>query len=195
MKYRGHWLNDVTYNVGDVFLNEEDGIVYHMIKECSAGTNPKDSRYFQRLNQNAADMIIMTADMFSELLDDAAAAKSAETAISALIAPEYTKTTYSKGALRTHSGKLYKAKQNIGTAENWTASHWEETTVFAELSAILTSIGTLNTNVTALQGVVFDDKTLVLASSTESSTKKWAVTVDDSDGLQVDEIVAEGGDT
>ena len=37
-------------------------------------------------------------------------------------------------------------------------------------------------------GVSPDDKTLVLASSTASSTKKFAITVDDSGELSVDEI-------
>lgn len=194
MKFKGSWANDVVYNVGEVVLYT-DGVPYHLQKPCKAGISPMDTMYWERLNQNAAEVIVMTAELFSDLQTAVANAQAKETAISALIAPEYTKTTFAKGTLVTHDGKLYKAKNAIGTAENWTASHWDQTTVFAELSAILTSIGTLNTSVTALQGVVFDEKTLVLESSTESSTKKWAVTVDDSDGLQVEEIVAEGGDT
>lgn len=47
----------------------------------------------------------------------------------AWIAPEYTKTTYAKNQLVMHEGKLYYAKAAIGTAENWTASHWQETTI------------------------------------------------------------------
>lgn len=47
-------------------------------------------------------------------------------------------------------------------------------------------------DIAALQGVVFDDKTLVLASSTEDSDKKWAITVDDTDGIEVNEVVEEG---
>ena len=190
MKFKGAWESGTAYDVGAF----EDGFVYHKQKPCAAGIKPIETLFWGKLNEVSSEVVNMVADVFADLQTAVSTAQSNETKISAMIAPEYTKTTYSKGALRTYSGKLYKAKQNIGTAENWTASHWEETTVFAELSAILTSIGTLNTNVTALQGVVFDDKTLVLASSTESSTKKWAVTVDDSDGLQVDEVVAEGGD-
>ena len=45
--------------------------------------------------------------------------------------------------------------------------------------------------------ILFDKKTIVLESSTESSTTKYAVTVDDEDGLAATAIVeeAEGGDT
>ena len=194
MKFKGAWASGTLYDVGDV-VTYEDGFVYHKQKACAAGIKPIDTLFWGKLNQVSAEVVNMISDLFSDLQTAVAAVQTNETKISAMIAPEYTKTTYSKDALRTHSGKLYKAKQNIGTAENWTASHWEETTVFAELSSILTSIGTINTSLTAVEGVVFDDKTLVLASSTASSTKKWAVTVDDTEGLEVNEIVSEGGDT
>ena len=39
--------------------------------------------------------------------------------------------------------------------------------------------------------VILDAKTLVLASSTESSTKTYAITVDDEDGLEATEIEEE----
>ena len=48
----------------------------------------------------------------------------------AWIAPEYSKTaTYAKNQMVMHEGKLYYAKAAIGTAENWTAAHWQETTI------------------------------------------------------------------
>lgn len=51
------------------------------------------------------------------------------------IAPEYDKTkTYLKDALVIYDGKLYAAKANIGTAEAWTAAHWEERTVAAAIA-------------------------------------------------------------
>ena len=52
----------------------------------------------------------------------------------AWIAPEYTKTTYAKNQLVMHEGKLYYAKAAIGTAENWTAAHWQETTIAAVMN-------------------------------------------------------------
>ena len=36
--------------------------------------------------------------------------------------------------------------------------------------------------------VIFDEKTLILSSSTESSDKKWAITVDDTDGVEATEV-------
>ena len=45
-----------------------------------------------------------------------------------------------------------------------------------------------------IDGLNPDAKTLVLASSTASSTKKFAITVDDSGELSATEIVAEGGE-
>lgn len=51
------------------------------------------------------------------------------------IAPEYDKTaTYLKDALVIYDGKLYAAKANIGTAEAWTAAHWEERTLAAAIA-------------------------------------------------------------
>lgn len=52
----------------------------------------------------------------------------------AWIAPEYSKKTYAKNELTMHEGKLYYAKSAIGTAENWTASHWQETTLAGVLN-------------------------------------------------------------
>lgn len=51
---------------------------------------------------------------------------------SAIIAPAYSKKTYSANSVVTHNGKLYTNSAAIETAEDWTAAHWTETTV-AEL--------------------------------------------------------------
>lgn len=40
------------------------------------------------------------------------------------IAPEYTESTYGKGAYVWHDGDLYQSKVAIATPEEWTASHW-----------------------------------------------------------------------
>ena len=47
----------------------------------------------------------------------------------------------------------------------------------------------------AVNGVIFDSKTLILDSSTEASTKKYAITVDDEDGLAATEIEEEDGES
>ena len=51
------------------------------------------------------------------------------------LAPEYDKTaTYAKDALVIYEGELYAAKQNIGTAEAWTAANWEKRTIAAAIA-------------------------------------------------------------
>ena len=53
-----------------------------------------------------------------------------------LIAAAYDSTaTYSENDYCTHEGGLYKANQDISTAEAWTAAHWTQTTVMAEIIA------------------------------------------------------------
>lgn len=66
---------------------------------------------------------------------DIAALNTALTKVSALIAPPYSKKNWAEGDLVTYNGKLYKAKADI-TSENWTAAHWDVTTVAAELVAL-----------------------------------------------------------
>lgn len=45
-----------------------------------------------------------------------------------------------------------------------------------------------------VNAMLFDEKTIVLASSTESSDKRYAVTVDDEEGLAATEIEEEGSE-
>lgn len=57
--------------------------------------------------------------------------------IQKMIAAEYTKKTYAANDIVRHSGKLYYAKEEIDPADNsWTASHWQETTLGAEIMAL-----------------------------------------------------------
>lgn len=57
-------------------------------------------------------------------------------------AAEYSQTqTYVPGAYCTRDGKLYRCTTAITTAETWTAGHWTETTVSAELVSIYTALG------------------------------------------------------
>ena len=54
-----------------------------------------------------------------------------------IIAPDYSELIFpvSAGELCTHDLKLYRAKQDIPTSENWTESHWDERTIEEELAA------------------------------------------------------------
>ena len=52
-----------------------------------------------------------------------------------IVADDYSaQKTYLKDDYCIYNCKLYKAKQNIATAEAWNAAHWDETTVAAELT-------------------------------------------------------------
>ena len=46
----------------------------------------------------------------------------------------------------------------------------------------------LNSIAGIVNTMLFDEKTIILASSTEDSDKRYAITVDDSDGLEATEI-------
>ena len=70
------------------------------------------------------------ADILTDIVNLADGGASLET----VFAPAYSKKTYTKGDLVMHEDRLYSAKANIGTAEDWTAAHWDETTVAAQLA-------------------------------------------------------------
>ena len=90
-----------------------------------------DACIAQQGNQSGLDGL---DEILNELID--AAFDSGAASVSAMIAPAYSAaSTYAKDALVTHEGKLYKAKDAIGTAEAWTAAHWDETTLAAVISA------------------------------------------------------------
>lgn len=58
----------------------------------------------------------------------------------AAAAPYSTSQTYALGAYCTREGNLYRCTTAITTAEAWTADHWTETTVGAELVAIYAAL-------------------------------------------------------
>lgn len=136
MNYRGAYNPGVSYRVGDVVVFT-DGIPYCLQNPASAGTTCHDVRYWGILPRPVADIVIMMHNMLTGLEADAAASSAAETAISAMIAPEYTKKTYNEGEVVTHGGKLYAAKADIDPADaSWTAAHWEQTSVAALIAAV-----------------------------------------------------------
>ena len=52
------------------------------------------------------------------------------------IAPDYIDLTFPvvEGEMCFHNGSLYKANQDISTSEDWTAAHWDETTIEYEVA-------------------------------------------------------------
>lgn len=53
-------------------------------------------------------------------------------------------STYTQGKLCIQNDALWKAKQNIDAPEPWTESHWESTTLAAELSSLNSSPEVIN---------------------------------------------------
>ena len=68
-------------------------------------------------------------------------------AVRTLTAPAYADLTFpvSAGSYCVHGGKLYKAKDDIASSEDWTAAHWDETDAGAELVSIKNSIDEIQT--------------------------------------------------
>ena len=135
MNYKGSYSGGTSYSVDDVAVYT-DGVAYRLFKAAASGTACHDVRYWERVEQPLQEAVTLFHSMLTSINSSISSAQTANTKLSAMIAPEYTKTTYSEGDIRTHSGKLYKAKQDIETAENWTAAHWEETTVGGELTSL-----------------------------------------------------------
>ena len=134
MTYKGAYAGETSYSVGDIVVYQ--GAAYELFAAAAAGTTPHDTHKWQRIIQPMQDVVMMFHNMITTINTTVASQGTAESNLSKMIAPEYTKTTYAEHALVTKSGKLYYAKAAIEEAENWTAAHWQETTVGAEITAL-----------------------------------------------------------
>ena len=78
---------------------------------------------------------VVSAAKLNNIEDGVEANSEAATNLFGLIADEYDATaTYSAGDYCIYDGKLYKAADDISTAEEWTADHWTATTIMAEIA-------------------------------------------------------------
>ena len=164
MTLKGEWNSDTTYAVGDA-ARYPNGIFYQLVRPASAGTPCADALYWNILPSPLQECAKMIMDIAAALKAEIESGIASDLA---MIAPEYTKTTYSKGDIRTHEGKLYKAKDNIGTAEDWTSSHWDEITVGGQIVALDSAVATIPTNI--------DEDSISL----KTATSEYVITVDDS---------------
>lgn len=162
MNYKGTYSGYTTYSVGDVVVYT-DNVAYVMTQEATAGTTPHDVRRWSRVIQPIQEVIMM----FYETLSEIAREKAEIDAVKAEIAPAYSKTTYSKGDIVSYSGKLYEAKADIDTAEDWTAAHWQEITIGATLTALNAAAATIPDNI--------NDEAITLSTDTAD----YLITVDD----------------
>ena len=173
MNYKGAWDSGTDYSAGDVVVFT-DNVAYVAVNDPPAGTTPHDTHFWNRVDQPIQEVIVM----FYETLSEIASVKDE-------IAPAYSKTTYSKGDIVSHSGKLYEAKADIGTAEDWTAAHWQEITIGATLTALNAAAATIPDNI--------NDEAITLSTATAD----YLITVDDSGEtpeLDVTAIEEEEGD-
>jgi len=122
MTYKGSFLDSALYSVGDVVVYT-DGIPYFLQNPAAVGTSCHDTRYWQPVNEELRDTVILFHSMLTGLQ-----------------------------------------------------------------SQIDNIAGVVNT-------MLFDEKTIILKSSTEDSDKVYAITVDDEDGLEATEIEEEGGES
>ena len=135
MNYKGAYAAGTAYSVGDIVVYQ--GAAYEKFKESAAGVTPHDTHIWQRIIQPMQDVVMMFHNMITTINATASSQATTEANISKMIAPEYSKKTYSAHELVTKDGKLYYAKDAISPADNsWTAAHWQETTLAAEVLAL-----------------------------------------------------------
>lgn len=58
MQLKGNFDVVATYGIGDVVLFN-DGFVYILFKECPAGTEPVDSRYWNKVSPTVQEAVIL----------------------------------------------------------------------------------------------------------------------------------------
>lgn len=63
MKYQGSYNENTPYSVGDVVVGP-DNVAYHMLNQAAAGTDPKDTLYWNRVSDGLNEVILMFHDMF-----------------------------------------------------------------------------------------------------------------------------------
>lgn len=76
-----------------------------------------------------------------------------------LITKDYADLTFpvAKDSFCYHDGKLYQAKQAIQTAEDWTAAHWQETTVEEKITDIKNAFLSISEDVDNLNEDIYGD--------------------------------------
>ena len=136
MNYKGSYSGSTNYSIGDVVVFT-DGVAYEKFEAAPTGTTPHNTRAWRRVNQPLQEVVIMMHNMITTMNSSISSQATTDSNLSKMIAPEYSKKTYAEHDLVTRSGKLYYAKAAISPADSsWTAAHWQETTVGAEITAL-----------------------------------------------------------
>ena len=180
MTLKGNWKNNVSYSVGDVVVYT-DNVVYHLQKPAKTGTPCTNTLYWERLDQSLAEAVELIMDAISMAVSD----------VTSKVANNLT-TTASGKILDARQGKALKDLIDgisNSVVNNLTTSEEGMILDARQGKALKDALDTVNP----------DARTIVLASSTSESTKKFGITVDDDGELTateiVPEVVAEGGET
>lgn len=113
----------------EVGLSEQHGYNYLMeqVNAAQEALNTMNDA-FDDLATLGSDGKVPLAQLAGVLLSVSAAAEYSASA------------TYSAGDYCVHEGQLYKANQDIDTAEAWTAAHWTATSIMAEVAAAVAGL-------------------------------------------------------
>jgi len=107
-------------------------------------------------NQVSPSVTADVVDLVNRIDTATASVPSTYTNLLASLAPDYSSSaTYKTGDYVWYNGYLYKAKQDISTAESWTAAHWTRVVMSADLTSQITGLKTdLTSQVTDLKSAL-----------------------------------------
>lgn len=136
MNYKGAYSGSTSYSIGDVVVFT-DGVAYERFAEPGSGITPHEPRAWRRLDQPLQEAVVLLHSMITSITSTNSTQTTNINNLTKMVAPAYSKKTYAEHELATKDGKLYYAKAPISPADtSWTASHWQETTVGAEILAL-----------------------------------------------------------
>ena len=76
MEYKGAYYEGTEYPVGSVVVGS-DHVSYHLLKPAPAGTDPKDTKYWNRLSDFMNSVVLMFHDTIVDLQTGLAQAQAA----------------------------------------------------------------------------------------------------------------------
>ena len=116
----------IYYTNGNVFNAFNIGDNFYIIETLDSDNETLPDRW---LGSKAGEALFYKLET-GKIDLSAYATKSDLTGVNNNIAPTYDSTlTYTKGEVVEYSGKIYRAKQDISTAETWDSTHWSQISV------------------------------------------------------------------
>ena len=111
--FKGPYASNASYNVGDVVIYADDRKVYHLQKPAVAGTDPHNTLYWEEMEKDMSDAVIMMNQCITMAINGALTGK---------VANNLT-TTASGKVLDARQGKALKdlidtTNSNVGSLSN-----------------------------------------------------------------------------